>query len=256
MIVNKRPDFGFIPTAFYALFLGPSLTYSAAYFEREDMSLEQAQLAKIDAILHKCQLQPGMKLLDVGCGWGSTLKRAAEQYQIDVVGITPDHSYYQYARDHIAQTCAQPQRVRVLLQGWQDFTEPVDRIVCINAFENFNPQQRERFFGHCRDLLPSDGRLIVLAVTASKPVFRVLSTERMLDLAQAAGFAVETTHSLAPHYIRTLDLFAANLQAARDRAIELTAPETFDFFIQYYTKSAAFLRRGLNDLVEFTFRVD
>jgi len=73
---------------FFRLWLDPSQTYSCAYFEREDMTLEQAQIAKIDLALGKLGLQPGMTLLDVGCGWGATMLRALERYDVNVVGLT------------------------------------------------------------------------------------------------------------------------------------------------------------------------
>src|ERR1700730_6367574 len=73
---------------FFRLFLDPTQTYSCAYFERQEMTLEQAQLAKIDLALGKLQLQPGMTLLDVGCGWGATMRRAIKKYDVDVVGLT------------------------------------------------------------------------------------------------------------------------------------------------------------------------
>ena len=73
---------------FYRLFLDPSHTYSCAYFERDDMTLEEAQLAKIDLSLGKLGLEPGMTLLDVGCGWGATLRRAIEHYDVNVIGLT------------------------------------------------------------------------------------------------------------------------------------------------------------------------
>src|SRR6476661_5441092 len=73
---------------FFRLFLDPTQTYSCAYFERADMTLEEAQLAKIDLALGKLGLQPGMTLLDVGCGWGATMKRAVEKYDVNVVGLT------------------------------------------------------------------------------------------------------------------------------------------------------------------------
>src|SRR5271166_4183556 len=72
---------------FYRLFLDPSQTYSCAYFERDDMTLEEAQLAKIDLSLGKLGLQPGMTLLDVGCGWGAAMLRALEKYDVNVVGL-------------------------------------------------------------------------------------------------------------------------------------------------------------------------
>lgn len=73
---------------FFRLFLDPSQTYSCAYFERDDMTLEQAQLAKIDLSLGKLGLQPGMTLLDIGCGWGATMRRAIEKYDVNVIGLT------------------------------------------------------------------------------------------------------------------------------------------------------------------------
>ena len=73
---------------FFRLFLDPTQTYSCAYFERDDMTLEEAQIAKIDLALGKLGLRPGMTLLDVGCGWGSTMMRAIERYDVNVVGLT------------------------------------------------------------------------------------------------------------------------------------------------------------------------
>ena len=73
---------------FYRLFLDPTQTYSCAYFERDDMTLEEAQLAKIDLSLGKLGLEPGMTLLDIGCGWGATMLRAIEKYDVNVVGLT------------------------------------------------------------------------------------------------------------------------------------------------------------------------
>ena len=73
---------------FFQLFLDPTRTYSCAYFERDDMTLEEAQIAKIDLALGKLGLQPGMTLLEVGCGWGATMLRALEKYDVDVVGLT------------------------------------------------------------------------------------------------------------------------------------------------------------------------
>ena len=73
---------------FFRLFLDPTQTYSCAYFEREDMTLEEAQIAKIDLALGKLGLRPGMTLLDIGCGWGATMRRAIEKYDVNVIGLT------------------------------------------------------------------------------------------------------------------------------------------------------------------------
>src|SRR3977135_118444 len=73
---------------FFGVFQDPSRTYSCAFFERDDMTLEEAQMAKIDLALGKLALQPGMTLLDVGCGWGSVMKRAVEKHDVNVIGLT------------------------------------------------------------------------------------------------------------------------------------------------------------------------
>ncbi len=77
-----------ISNDFFGLFQDPTRTYSCAYFEREDMSLQEAQLAKIDLALSKLDLAPGMTLLDVGCGWGSAMQRAIETHDVNVLGLT------------------------------------------------------------------------------------------------------------------------------------------------------------------------
>src|SRR6201991_4902298 len=77
-----------ISNEFFGLFQDPTRTYSCAYYERDDMSLEEAQLAKIDLALGKLDLRPGMTLLDVGCGWGSGMERAVENYDVNVIGLT------------------------------------------------------------------------------------------------------------------------------------------------------------------------
>ena len=108
---------------FFRLFLDPTQTYSCAYFERDDMTLEEAQIAKIDLALGKLGLQPGMTLLDVGCGWGATMMRAVEKYDVNVVGLTLSKNQANHVEQLIAKS-ESPRSKRVLLQGWEQFDEP------------------------------------------------------------------------------------------------------------------------------------
>src|ERR1700750_2236073 len=117
---------------FFRLFLDPTQTYSCAYFERDDMTLEEAQIAKIDLSLGKLGLQPGMTLLDIGCGWGATLKRALERYDVNVIGLTLSENQKAHVEQGVAESRSPPSK-RVLLEGWEQFDEPVDRIVSIGA---------------------------------------------------------------------------------------------------------------------------
>src|SRR5438552_10373739 len=111
---------------FFALFLDPSMTYSCAYFEREEMTLEQAQLAKVDLSLGKCDLQPApapgnrMRLLDIGCGWGATARRAAEKFGARVIGLTLSRNQY----EHNVRMAESLPQIEFRLQGWEEFDEP------------------------------------------------------------------------------------------------------------------------------------
>src|ERR1700709_803961 len=119
---------------FFGLFQDPTRTYSCAYFEHDDTTLEEAQLAKIDLALGKLDLQPGMTLLDVGCGWGSVMKRAVEQFDVNVIGLTLSKNQCALGKRILDEVDTDRSR-RVLLRGWEEFDEPVDRIVSIEAFE-------------------------------------------------------------------------------------------------------------------------
>jgi cyclopropane-fatty-acyl-phospholipid synthase len=217
--------------SFFRLFLDPTQTYSCAYFEREDMTLEEAQIAKIDLALSKLRLEPGMTMLDIGCGWGATLRRAVERYDVNVVGLTL--SVNQAA--HVQKTFDDmdtPRRRRVLLAGWEQFDEPVDRIVSIGAFEHFGVERYSRFFAMAYRALPVDGVLLLHSIT--RPTFKELRrrgltlTRELVHFsefilteifpggwlptapvvekhADTVGFTPRRIQSLQPHYARTLD---------------------------------------------------
>src|SRR5690349_23543534 len=115
---------------FFGTFQDPSRTYSCAFFERDDMSLEDAQMAKIDLALDKLDLQPGMTLLDVGCGWGSVMKRAVEKYDVNVIGLTLSKNQFVCCQ-HLLQEVDSERSRNVFLKGWEEFDGSVDRIVSI-----------------------------------------------------------------------------------------------------------------------------
>ncbi len=140
---------------FFRLFLDPSQIYSCAYFERDDMTLAEAQLAKVDLSLGKLGLQPGMTLLDVGCGWGgAVLRRALQMYDVNVVGLTLSKNQAAHVHAGFDELDTPPRSRRVLLQGWEQFDEPVDRIVSIGAFEHFGFDRYTDFFAKATTCCP------------------------------------------------------------------------------------------------------
>lgn len=239
-----------LPTAYFQLFLDPELNHSAGYFNGPDTSLAQAQRAKNDAILARCELRPSMTLLDIGSGWGAAVRLAAAEHGVRAIGITVDEAQHAYA---VQRQRREPSgtAVEFRLQPWAEFTTPVDRIICVNAFENF--VDKADFLAHCRTLLPPDGRLVMLTVTADRPMFRVISKDAIIRSGEAAGFEVRASGSLAAHYVRTLECFMDHLRRNRQAALDMVAAEEVEKTLRFYATSADLLRRGMNDMFEFTF---
>ena len=272
---------------FFALFLDSSLTYSCAYFARPEMSLHEAQLAKIDLSLGKCDLPrkaessnaaARMKLLDIGCGWGATARRAVENFNVDVIGLTL--SKEQHAL--ITQSVANPgTHIDFRLQGWEEFTEPVDRIISIGAFEHFRAERYEAFFTRAFSLLPRGGRMMLHTIVQPEinelrqrgivvdheavmfgkficknifPGGQLCSPQVITRHATNAGFTLAHSESLRLHYARTLDMWANNLRAHREQAITITNKDTYDMYMHYLTGCAHYFRTGHNDVMQFTLQ--
>ncbi|HNM94162.1 MAG TPA: cyclopropane mycolic acid synthase family methyltransferase [Mycobacterium sp.] len=263
---------------FYRLFLDPTQTYSCAYFERDDMSLEEAQFAKIDLALGKLGLAPGMTLLDIGCGWGATMMRAVERYDVNVVGLTLSRNQAAHVQQ-LLDSSDSPRSKRVLLEGWEKFDEPVDRIVSIGAFEHFGFERYTRFFEMAFNALPADGVMLLHTITGLHPnqmierglplsfefarfakfivteIFpggRLPSIPMVEEHATAAGFEVARVQSLQPHYARTLDLWAEALESRRDEAIAIQSQEVYDRYMKYLTGCSKMFRVGYIDVDQFT----
>ena len=151
---------------FFRLWQDPNQVYSCAYFERDDMTLEEAQRAKIDLALGKLGLQPGMTLLDIGCGWGYPMLRAIDKYDVNVIGLTLSHNQKKHIEKRFSELDS-PRSKRVLLQPWEEFDEPVDRIVSIGAFEHFGFDKYDFYFKKTYDLMPDDGVMLLHTITAA-----------------------------------------------------------------------------------------
>ncbi|MHA7652511.1 cyclopropane mycolic acid synthase family methyltransferase [Mycobacterium sp. ML4] len=263
---------------FFRLFLDPTQTYSCAYFERDDMTLEEAQIAKIDLSLGKLGLQPGMTLLDVGCGWGATMRRAIEKYDVNVIGLTLSKNQAAHVQRTFDEMDTTRDR-RVLLQGWEQFNEPVDRIVSIGAFEHFGHDRYQDFFSLAHELLPADGVMLLhticgltreqlretglpismniirfakFIVTEIFPGGRLPDTDIVAECSQKAGFRLTRRQSLQQHYAKTLDLWAAALSARRDEAIAVQSEEVYERYMKYLTGCADHFRIGYIDVNQFT----
>ncbi len=265
---------------FFALFLDPTMGYTCAYFERDDMTLEEAQNAKFDLALGKLNLEPGMTLLDVGCGWGGALRRAVEKFDVNVIGITLSKNQSAYSRKMLAGIPTN-RTVEIRMQGWEEFDDKVDRIVSIGAFEAFKVERYPAFFAKAYSVLPDDGRMLLHTILAHNQAFfrdngikitisdlkfmqfiekeifpggRLPSVPDVEKLAADSGFTLERVHLLQPHYARTLDMWAENLEKNKDAALAMQGQEVYDRYMHYLTGCADFFHRGITNVGQFTLQ--
>jgi cyclopropane-fatty-acyl-phospholipid synthase len=263
---------------FFFLFTDPTRTYSCAYFPRDDMTMEEAQIAKLDLSLGKLGLKPGMTLLDIGCGWGSVMRRALEKYDVNVVGVTLSKNQHAYCEQLLANVDSNRSH-RVLLKDWSEFTEPVDRIIMIEALEHFGFERYDDFFKYAYDKLPDDGVMMVHSITALTapqmiergmpltfsmarfikfvmteifPGGRLPSIEKVEEHATKAGFKVTRVQSLQSDFAKTLDMWAETLAARKGEAIAIQSEEVYERYMRFLTGTADGFRIGYIDINQFT----
>ncbi|OBK70951.1 cyclopropane mycolic acid synthase family methyltransferase [Mycobacterium sp. 1274761.0] len=263
---------------FFQLFTDPSVTYSCAYFPREDMTMEEAQIAKLDLSLGKLNLKPGMTLLDVGCGWGSMMKRALEVYDVNVIGVTLSKNQYEFCRRVLAEADT-TRSYKVLLADWSEVQEPVDRIVVVEALEHFGFERYDDFFKFAHDLMPDDGVMMVHAICGLTPqemkdrgipltfsfarfikfvmteIFpggRLPSVEKVEQHSTKAGFTVTRIQSLQSDFAKTLDMWAEVLESRKNEAIAIASEEVYERYMKFLRGTADGFRIGYVDINQFT----
>ncbi|MFC5577743.1 cyclopropane fatty acyl phospholipid synthase [Lysobacter niabensis] len=221
MVGERHYDLG---NDLYSAMLGKRLVYSCGYW-REARTLDQAQEAKLDLVCRKLGLQPGMRVLDIGCGWGEALKFAAERYGVSGVGVTVSREQAALAQ----QLCAGlPVDIRV--QDYRELDEKFDRIFSIGMFEHVGVKNYRRYFEVARACLPDDGLFLLHSIGNNISqhhtdpwIARYIFPNSMLpsaaQIARAVEelFVIEDWHGFGTDYDRTLQAWRDNVDAAWDQ---------------------------------------
>lgn len=258
---------------FYALVLGPSMVYSCAYWGTADQgvaTLEDAQRAKLDLICRKLGLQEGMRLLDVGCGWGSMVLHAVREYGVRAVGITLSEEQATFARKRVAEA-GLADRIEIRVQDYREVhDEPFDAISSVGMAEHVGRTQYAEYAGALYSLLKPGGRLLNHQI-ARRPVAdeeayhvdefidryvfpdgELAPLGRTVGQLEEAGFEVRDVEAIREHYARTLRQWVVNLEQHWEQAARLTSPGRARVWRLYMAASALSFERnriGVNQVL-------
>ncbi len=218
---------------FYGLWLDPRRVYSCAYFRDAQMTLAQAQEAKLDHICRKLDLRPGERLLDIGAGWGALLVWAAEHYGVKAQGITLSHNQHRYVQQLVRERGLQGRVDMQLLDYRQMSSElPFDKIASVGMFEHVGQAKLPEYFDTVRRLLRPGGMALIHGITAGGvdntqvgagmgefidryifPGGELMHVSRVLHDMAHSGLEMVDTENLRPHYARTLWSWSDALEA-------------------------------------------
>jgi cyclopropane-fatty-acyl-phospholipid synthase len=245
---------------FYELVLGPTLVYSCAVWDDEHAGLDAAQEAKLDLVCRKLGLRPGMRLLDVGCGWGSLGLHAAQRYGVDVVGITLSARQADLARRRVAAAGLEG-RITVRVQDYREVADgPFDAISSIGMAEHVGRVALPGYAAALHDLLRPGGRLLNHAISwtagdttwdddtlIARYVFpdgEVLPLAVTIAALDAAGFQLLDVEALRRHYALTLRAWVERLEKRWDAAVALTSEGRARVWRLYMAASALSFEAG------------
>jgi cyclopropane-fatty-acyl-phospholipid synthase len=236
---------------FYGAWLDPGMVYSCAYFEDGTEDLATAQLKKIDHILNKIDLRHGQTLLDIGCGWGALVMRAAQRYGARCVGITLSENQTRLAREQVERAGLQ-HLVEIRLQDYRDVTGSFDRITSVGMFEHVGVQHLPDYFGRVNALLAPDGIVMNHGLTTTDidnretaygggefidryvfPHGELAHLSTVIRAMQQGGLEVRDVENLRRHYARTCAIWTENFEAKADQIRRLTDPKRFRIWHVY-----------------------
>jgi cyclopropane-fatty-acyl-phospholipid synthase len=249
---------------FYQLFLDPRMQYSCAYFTDWANTLEEAQRDKLEMICRKLRLNPGDRLLDIGCGWGGLICHAAEHYGVTAHGVTLSAAQIGLAREQIAAKRL-TERVSVDIRDYTELDGSYDKIASIGMYEHIGIANIDRYFGKVRGLLAEDGLFLNHAISRrakrKKRRFAARAEQRALQkyifpggelddightlrAMEQHGFEVHDVEGWREHYALTTRHWCERLTARRDEAVALVGEETYRIWVAYLAGCSLAFSRG------------
>ncbi len=256
---------------FYKLFLDPTMAYSCGIFQQADSTLEEASRAKFDLICRKLELAPGMKVLEIGTGWGGFSIYAAQHYGCHITTTTISRQQHDYAAEQIAAAGLTGQ-ITLLLQDYRDLTGQYDRLVSIEMIEAVGHRHLPTYFRVCADRLKEDGAALIQAITMPDHQYaRYLDSPDFINRYIFPGSCCPSLHAIfdavanssdlflnhledfSPHYARTLrewrHAFYDNLKKVREMGFDDRFIRMWEYYLCYCEGGFAERFTGLAQLL-------
>lgn len=225
-----------VSNTFYSYILGPTMVYSCAVFENEDSSLEQAQIEKVDLICRKLDLKPGMRLLDVGCGWGTLVVHAAKEYGVKAVGVTLSKNQVTFARERINRENLD-ESIDIRLQDYREVQDAnFDAISSVGMSEHVGDSKLDAYFTQLHSRIKEKGRILNHCITRPHsdlkartgafidryifPDGELTAPSRVTQALHNSGFELRHSENLREHYAKTLAKWCENLNSNWDEAVK------------------------------------
>ncbi len=230
----------------YRVFLDDDMQYSCAYFQRDDMTLEEAQAAKKKYIADKLLLKPDVHVLDIGCGWGGMAITLAKDYGVRVTGVTLSENQHATAQKR-AQAAGVADKVTFLLKDYRHLDEKFDRIVSVGMFEHVGVPNYSEYFNKIEDLLDADGIALVHTIGRSAPPMAaspwihkyifpggyVPSLSEIAKPLESSGLWQSDIEIWRLHYAKTLRFWRDRFNAA-EQELRTEYDDTFLRMFRYY----------------------
>ena len=246
---------------FYKLFLDENMLYSCAYFREPDESLETAQRNKLRLLAAKLNLKPGMKILDIGCGWGDLALYLAQLEEVEVVGVTLSTEQHALATKRAADAGLSG-RVRFELKDYRDVTEKFDRIVSVGMFEHVGVHHYDEFFKKLNALMPDDGVAVIHSIghmsppgTTSPWLRKYIfpggyspALSEVLEVVEQNSLWVTDIEVLRVHYATTLAHWVQRFEANRAEVVAMY-DERFARMWEFYLISCEMMFRAGSQMV-------
>lgn len=253
---------------FYSLWLDKTMTYSCAYFKNEEYSLEEAQESKLEYILKKLNLKEGQRLLDIGCGWGALIIKAAKEYKVQATGITLSREQYEKATRRIKDENLED-LVEVRLMDYRDLAKlkiKFDRIVSVGMLEHVGHANIPVYIDTIGDVLKDEGVMLLHSITGlnesdtnewiKKYIFPggyIPSVREIVSLLPEKDFHLVDVESLRLHYCKTLEHWAANFEENISKVKEKFDEKFIRMWRLYLNSCAASFHYGVVDIHQFLF---